>query len=204
VNLLLAALRQHKINAVLRRAYDSGPSLFMRELLVNPAAAGAPCPSSHPLAKKMADAVPLGGEGLIVEVGAGTGVVTQALLDRGIAAHRLLILEKSPSLFSYLCRRFPNLKVLLGDAALLASMIPDGQSIDALVSGVPLRSLPFEDSEAIVAHWSRLLLPGTTLVQFTYALRGPLRHLSGRFAEHSSEIAWLNFPPARIVSMRAV
>lgn len=176
----------------------------MRELLVNPAAAGAPCPSSRPLAKKMAEAVPLDGKGLIVEVGAGTGVVTQALLDRGIAAHRLLIVERSPLLFAHLCRRFPNLNVLLGDAALLASMIPDGQSIDALVSGVPLRSLPFKDSEAIAAHWHGLLLSGTTVVQFTYALRGPLRHLSARFAQHSSEIAWLNFPPARVVSMRAV
>jgi phospholipid N-methyltransferase len=83
-------------------------------------------------------------------------------------------------------------------------MIPDGQRIDALVSGVPLRSLPFKDSEAIVAHWRRLLLSCTTLVQFTYALRGPLRHLSGRFLEHSREIAWLNFPSARVVSMRVV
>jgi len=102
----------------------------MRELLVNAAAAGAPCASSRPLAKKMTDAVPLGGEGLIVEVGAGTGVVTQALLDRGTAAHRLLIVERAPLLFAHLCRRFPNLNVLLGDAALLALTIPDEQSID--------------------------------------------------------------------------
>lgn len=203
MNSLLAAMRRHKIT-VLKGAHDLGPLLFMREVFVNPAAAGAPCPSSRPLAKKMADAVPLDGEGLIVEVGAGTGVVTQALLDRGIAAHRLLIIEKSPLLFAHLRQRFPHINVLLGDAALLASMIPDGQRIDALVSGVPLRSLPFKESEAIVVHWRRLLLAGTTLVQFTYALRGPLRHLSGRFVEHSSEIAWLNFPPARVVSMRVV
>jgi phosphatidylethanolamine/phosphatidyl-N-methylethanolamine N-methyltransferase len=72
----------------------------------------------------MADAVPLGGDGLIVEVGAGTGVVTQALLDRGIVAHRLLINENSPLLFAHLRQRFPHINVLLGDAALLASIIP--------------------------------------------------------------------------------
>jgi len=89
----------------------------------------------------MANAVPKSGEGLVVEVGAGTGVVTEALLERGIPVHRLLVIEKSPLLCEYLSRRFPHLKVIQGDAALLASMLPTGATIDALVSGVPLRSL---------------------------------------------------------------
>jgi phosphatidylethanolamine/phosphatidyl-N-methylethanolamine N-methyltransferase len=200
---LLASMQLQKLRAS-RAARKLGPLLFMREVLANPASAGAPCPSWRQLARKMADAVPENGQGLIVEVGAGTGVVTQALLERGIAPDRLLVIERSPRLFAHLCHRFPHVRVLLGDASLLGSMLPDGASIDALVSGVPLRSLPFEQSELIVAHWRHVLPPGSVLIQFTYALYGPLRHLSEGFVHSTSEIAWLNFPPARVVSLKVV
>ena len=65
----------------------------------------------------------------------------------------------------------------------------------------PCDRYPFEQSQAIVAHWRNLLAPGTILVQFTYALYGPLRHLTDGFLQRASDIAWRNFPPARVVSL---
>lgn len=198
-NSILSFFRQRK-DLILAFARTTGPLLFLRELFSNPAAAGAPWPSSRQLGAKMAAGIPESGSGLVVELGAGTGVVTQALLDHGVEMERLLIIERSPVLFEYLRKRFPQLRVVLADAADCRDLIPAGTPIDAVISSIPLRSLPFEKSEAIVNHWRNLAPRGTRLVQFTYALRGPLRHLSSRFNVHDTEIAWFNFPPARVVS----
>ncbi|WP_083657825.1 class I SAM-dependent methyltransferase [Herbaspirillum camelliae] len=197
-SLLMSFFRQCK-DRTLVFAQNVGPLLFIRELFSNPATTGAPWPSSRQLGIKMAAAMPVGGSGLIVELGAGTGVVTQALLDHGVEPERLLIVERSQVLFEYLQKRFPQLRVVLADAADCRDFIPASIKIDAIVSSIPLRSLPFEDAETIVSQWCKLAPHGAWLVQFTYALWGPLRHLSSRFAFQDSAIAWLNFPPARVV-----
>lgn len=178
----------------------TGIALFLRELWKNPAAAGAPWPSSRHLAKKMAERVPMSTDGLVVELGAGTGAVTQALLDQGVAPSRLLLVERSPALFKHLSKRFPELRIALADAGDLHALLPPDTQVAALVSSIPLRSLSFENSEKIVQHWREIVAPGTPLIQFTYALVGPLRHLSSRFALRDTAIAWVNFPPARVVT----
>src|SRR5215207_8736368 len=98
----------------------SAPWLFARELISQPAAVGAVWPSSSQLAKGMAACVPADGKGSIVELGGGTGAVTQALLERGIAPERLLVVERSPAFVQHLRARFPSVKVVEGDATKLA------------------------------------------------------------------------------------
>ncbi|ANB72670.1 hypothetical protein AYM40_10030 [Paraburkholderia phytofirmans OLGA172] len=63
--------------------------------------------------------VPVKGTGLVVELGAGTGAVIQALLDHGIQADRLLIIERSAALVTHLRSRFPRLRIIQGDAGTL-------------------------------------------------------------------------------------
>ncbi|WP_181448360.1 hypothetical protein [Paraburkholderia phytofirmans] len=79
--------------------------------------------------------------------------------------------------------------------------MPADTPIDGVVSGVPLRSLPYAESRAIVEHWRAVLPVATLIVQFTYALSGPLRHLTNGFIQLASEIAWLNFLAARVVAL---
>lgn len=67
------------------------PVLFAHEFLTHPSTVGAIWPSSAQLAQRMASAVPVTGTGIVVDLGAGTGVVTQALLDRGIHPTRLRV-----------------------------------------------------------------------------------------------------------------
>jgi phosphatidylethanolamine/phosphatidyl-N-methylethanolamine N-methyltransferase len=145
--------------------------------------------------------VPVKGTGLVVELGAGTGTVTQALLDHGIQADRLLIVERSAALATHLRSRFPQLRIIQGDAGNLGDFLPADMPIDAVVSSVPLRSLPYAESRAIVEHRRAVLPVGTLIVQFTYALSGPLRHLTNGFIQLASEITWLNFPAARVVAL---
>jgi phosphatidylethanolamine/phosphatidyl-N-methylethanolamine N-methyltransferase len=175
------------------------PFLFISEVVRHPANVGAVWPSSPQLARKMADLVPIEGSGLVVELGAGTGAVTQALLERGVNADRLLVIERSPSFVAHLRRRFPHVRVLLADATALANHLPTGAVVDTIVSSIPLRSLSAHDAAAVVRQWRKVLLPQGRVVQFTYALRGAFDHRLKGFFRSASHIAWINLPPARVI-----
>jgi phospholipid N-methyltransferase len=106
----------------------------------------------------------------VAELGGGTGVLTQALLQRGIVPERLTVIECSPVFVRHLRAQFPRVTILLGDAAELGELLPRGSHIDAIVSSLPLRSLPAREAEAIVAQWSALVADGSLVVQYTYDL----------------------------------
>lgn len=181
---------------------DCAPWLFAREMFSQPAAVGAIWPSSYRLARSVASRVPLHGNGLVVELGGGTGAVTQALLRRGIAPGRLKVIERSPVFVRHLRARFPGVTILPGDAAKLGELLPRGSHIDAIVSSLPLRSLSAQEAAAIVAQWSALVADGSVVVQFTYDLRST-GHLSlPGFLQRASDIVWANLPPARVLALQ--
>jgi phospholipid N-methyltransferase len=181
--------------------HSCAPWLFAQELLSRPAAVGAIWPSSRRLARSLASCVPPHGEGLVVELGGGTGAVTYALLQRGIPPGRLVVIERAPAFVRHLRARFPGITIVQGDAAELCELLPHGSRIDAIVSGLPLRSLPARKAAAVVAQWRTLLANGGIVVQFTYDLRDtdgqPLRG----FLQRASHIVWANLPPARVLTL---
>ena len=172
--------------------------LFGREILANPRAMGAICPSSPKLARHMAAQVPTVGTGLVVELGGGTGTVTAALLERGLDPKQLVVIERSPKLARHLQQRFPGLRVILGDAAHLSRLLPAGTVIRAVVSGLPLRSLPTRTVRAIATELEQVMAPEALLIQFTYRHRALRALLSRRFQSLHSRMIWGNLPPARV------
>lgn len=168
-----------------------------------PRVVGAICPSSRRLAARLAREVPAG-DGAVIELGGGTGSVTQALLQNGVSPGRLIVVERSAAFVRHLRARFPNLPVMHADAARLAYSLPLDLRVDAIVSCLPLRSLPHREAEAIVSQWRHVLRPGGVVVQFSYDLRPNLgvADAGGDFAVLSSRIVWANLPPARIVTMQ--
>lgn len=199
--------------ARMRRAVDravaqSPQSLFLRELVTQPGTVGAICASSPRLATRMAEQVDPATPGLVVELGGGTGVVTAALLGRGVAPGRLVVIEQSQALAALLKRRFPLVHVIHGDAAELAQaheqgllpLGPDGAwlPIDFIVSGLPLLSIPLPARQRIVQAGALALAPRGRLVQFTYAMRGPSPWQASGLVRVHSERVIANLPPARI------
>lgn len=178
-----------------------GWALFIREALANPRDVGALIPSSRVLARRMAQFVDPAAQDLVVELGAGTGVVTEALLERGVAPRRLVVLERSSALADLLRTRFPEVQVVCGDAADLrlllrhAKIIP-GSAPAQVVSSLPLRSLPPEKVHAILREIATVLRGGGHWIQYTYALRR--REVPVGFARRESSRVWQNVPPARI------
>jgi phospholipid N-methyltransferase len=192
-----------------RQAVAQSPqSLFWRELAAHPGQIGAICASSPRLAARMAAWVDLSAPGLVVELGGGTGVITAALLARGVPYERLVVVERSPVLAAHLARRFAGVRVIEGDAAHLGEWLREGrlplaadgrpQPIRAIVSGLPLLSLPHPARARIVQAGAAALAEGGRLIQFTYTLRGRSPWQTAGLAPRHSERVLANLPPARI------
>ncbi len=189
---------QADIHRLVGLVHGASPSLFLRELAIRPKTVGAIWPSSRQLAGHMAAVVSAHGDGLVVELGADTGSVTQALLDRGVSADRLWVVERSPAFVRHLRRRFPGLTVVKGDAADLGSLLPANRPVDTIVSSLPLRSLPSDTVTDILAQCRQCLRADSQFVQFTYAVWDRDTGMFDGFVEDDSRCVWLNLPPARV------
>lgn len=187
------------VKVLLQNPGAASLALFTREIWANPRAMGAACPSAPALASGMAARVPLERDGLVVELGGGTGAVTAALLKHGVPPWKLVVVERSPTLTHHLRQRFPQLRVIQGDAAQLSHLLGHPRPrLNSVVSSLPLRSLPPATTRAIVQQLETLLEPEGRLVQFTYDLRGTRARLLPGFRRLSSRIDWSNLPPARV------
>ncbi|MCC7220574.1 MAG: methyltransferase domain-containing protein [Candidatus Contendobacter sp.] len=194
------------VKVLLQNPGTASLALFARELLANPRAMGAACPSMPALVSCMASCVPLNRDGLVVELGGGTGAVTAALLRHGVPPWKLIVVERSPTLAHHLRQRFPHLRIVQGDAAHLAQLLDQDRArgVGSIVSSLPLRSLQPAVTRAISQQFETLLEPGGLLVQFTYDLRGARRRLLPHFRRLSSKIIWRNLPPARVETFERV
>lgn len=176
--------------------FDDGLFVFWQALLRNPRGVGAAVPSSRRLARAIAAAVPLDGEGMVVEIGAGSGVVTSALLARGLPPERLVVFERDRELARHLQRRYPDVRIVSGDACHLRRILGPDATIGTIVSGVPLRSLPREEALSLLRECADALPPAGRLVQFTYAWDMPRIFGEAGFAHESRRFIAMNIPPA--------
>jgi phosphatidylethanolamine/phosphatidyl-N-methylethanolamine N-methyltransferase len=173
---------------------------FIRSWLEKPLATGAVMPSSRLLARTMARYVDPNTKGPIIELGPGTGPVTEALVDRGIDPSRLILVEFNPVFCRLLRSRYPEATVVQGDAyrlnGLLETLVREPAA--AMVSGLPLITKPLRTRLRLISDALGLLAPGAPFVQFTYAMVPPIpKGLSGIKTE-ASELIWMNLPPARV------
>jgi phosphatidylethanolamine/phosphatidyl-N-methylethanolamine N-methyltransferase len=179
-------------------------TIFGKELLRNPGPVGAAVPSSPALARGMARMVPASDDGYVVELGAGTGAITTGLIRSGVRPDRLLAVEYSPAMVEVLRKRFPDITVLEGDACDLNNLLRRNfgehrPKISAVVSGLPLRSLPCRKVARLFLEVRRLLSDGGRFIQFTYALHRPSR-FPQCFRCTDWSVVWFNLPPARVES----
>src|SRR6516165_6534716 len=89
---------------------------FLRSWIEKPLHVGAVMPSGRLLARTMAQYVDAEGTGPVVELGPGTGAITSALIERGVEQKRLVLVEYNPSFCALLRDRYPQAKVVQGDA----------------------------------------------------------------------------------------
>jgi len=173
---------------------------FIRSWIEKPLSTGAVMPSSRVLARAMARYVDPQAAGPVIELGPGTGPVTQALVKQGIDPARLILVEFNPDFCRLLRSRYPQATVVQGDAYRLRRLLETyvDAPVAAIVSGLPLVTKPLRTRLRLISDAMTLLATGAPFVQFTYAMLPPIpKELSGVRAE-ASELIWMNLPPARV------
>lgn len=176
---------------------------FLRSWLDHPSIAGAVSPSGPFLARMMARYVDPHKTGPVVELGPGTGSITEALLERGIAPGRLILVEFDPGFCKLLKRRFPGVHVIQGDAYALQETLGKGlrRPPSAIVSSLPLLLKPEIQRLALLADALQCMTPDGCFVQFTYGLLSPIprnKQAALDFHVEASPQVWWNLPPARV------
>jgi phosphatidylethanolamine/phosphatidyl-N-methylethanolamine N-methyltransferase len=173
---------------------------FFRTWLSRPGLTGAVSPSGKALAAAMAREVNPGGQWPVLELGPGTGAVTAALVERGIAPERIVALEYNTDFCALLKERFAGLNVVEGDAYDLGTSLPPGFAgpFAAVVSSLPLLNREKAARLALIEAALDRVLPRGALVQFSYGLGPPVAPVGGRFAVSRAAFVLANLPPAQV------
>ena len=136
----------------------------------------------------------------MIELGPGTGVVTQALLERGIPAARLIAIEQELSFVGLMRERFPMVRTCDGDALLFENCIPVRAKVAAVVSGLPLLNLPVPTRRSLLCRALRCQGRGGRFIQLSYSWHPPVLPEPGIDLE--GKVVWRNFPPAHVWTYR--
>jgi phosphatidylethanolamine/phosphatidyl-N-methylethanolamine N-methyltransferase len=173
---------------------------FLKSWVERPLQIGAVQPSGRALAGTMASYVDPGVEGPVIEIGPGTGPVTEALLQRGVAAERLVLVEFSPEFCALLRERYPGVRVIEGDAyAVAAALAPLGLApAIAVLSSLPLLTRPVEQRHLLLRQCFAMARSDAPFIQFTYGTAAPIPAKGPDYSATPSRRIWLNVPPARV------
>lgn len=156
---------------------------FFRAWLSEPLRVAAVTPSGRALAALIVSEISPA-TGPVLELGPGTGVFTRALLGRGIAEENLALIELGAEFAAKLSADFPRAKILCMDAARLRDIELFGDSpAGAVISGLPLLSMPPRAVYSILQGAFAHLRANGAFYQFTYGPRCPVsRPLLDRWA----------------------
>jgi phosphatidylethanolamine/phosphatidyl-N-methylethanolamine N-methyltransferase len=173
---------------------------FLRSWIEKPLHMGAVMPSSKFLARTMAQYVDVESTGAVVELGPGTGAITNALIEHGVDQKRLVLVEYNPGFCALLRDRYPQARVVQGDAYALRESLGDALDApaSAVVSGLPLVTKPMLMRLKLIRDAFVALAPGAPFVQFTYSVAPPIPKSLPGVTTEASERIWMNLPPARV------
>jgi phosphatidylethanolamine/phosphatidyl-N-methylethanolamine N-methyltransferase len=173
---------------------------LIRSWIEKPLRTGAVVPSSKALARTMARYVDPQGAGPVIELGPGTGPVTDALVAHGVDPARLVLVEFNPHFCGLLRKRYPKATVLHGDAYRLRKTVQDvlKEPAAAVVSSLPLLTKPLRTRLRLTADVMALIKPNAPFVQFTYGMLPPIPKTLAGLTAQASNVIWMNLPPARV------
>jgi len=178
----------------------SDEARFIKSWLDDPGRTGSVTPSSPALARRMASFVDPARPGPVIEIGPGTGPVTEALIERGVDEDRLILVEYSPEFCTLLRKRFPRATVIEGDAYALSTTLAGHlpEKAIAVVSSLPLFNQPPAMRSALAKDAFGLMIEGAPIIQFTYSVISPVPRKGSGLKAFASDWVLRNIPPARV------
>jgi phosphatidylethanolamine/phosphatidyl-N-methylethanolamine N-methyltransferase len=173
---------------------------FFKGWIDRPKAVGSIVPTSSVTARRMASVVDPASGLPVLEVGPGTGVITRAILKRGVRPDRLVAVEYSADFVRHLRRAFPGVEVIQGDAFDLGRALGGraGQRFDSVISGVPLLNFPVARRIAYVESLLDRIPHGRPVVQLTYGPKSPVPPGQGDYTVEHFDFVIRNIPPTQL------
>ena len=177
----------------------SNPWMFFRRWMANPLQMGSVVPSSPALCARLVRNVRRAPDEAVLELGAGTGVISRALLDSGVPPERLFVVEIVPDMARHLRRVLPGVNVIEGDARALPDLIPPQWHgrIGTVICGIPMVLLPTAEQRRFIDA-IETVAPGRGFLHFTYCVTSPLPAPKLRLSGKREAWTPLNFPPASV------
>lgn len=193
-------------DVVRARVSSSGDAwTFIRSFFDAPLRTGAQWPSGRALARTMAHAVDPTVPGTVLELGVGTGPVTRALIERGIAPQRLMLVETNAAFCALLQSRYHQCRLVQGDALAVPRRLAheSTEPVAAVVSSLPLMAMAPQVRVRLLLDCLRLMGPAGRFVQFTYSVGSPVPLKGLPVHGRASRRIWRNLWPAKVWTYRA-
>lgn len=192
-------MRQVGLRKTLSKRFDE-ELRFFRGWIDKPKAVGAIIPTSSVTARRMASVVDPGSGLPVLELGPGTGVITKAILARGIAPANLTAVEYSEDFVTHLRQAYAGVNVVQGDAFDLDTTLGAQRDtvFDCVISGVPLLNFTPERRIGYVLDLLDRIPPGRPVVQITYGPLSPVPAGRGAYSVEHFDFVMRNIPPAQL------
>ena len=161
---------------------------------------GALLPTSSITARRMADVVDPASGLPVLELGAGTGVITRAILERGVMPSNLVSIEYAPHFYELLRKRFPDVDVRNGDVFELDEVLAErrDQTFDCVISAVPMLSFPLQRRIALMKDLLSRIPRGRPVIQITHGPMSPLPAMPELYTIAHFDFVVRNLPPAQL------
>ena len=173
---------------------------FIRGMIATPRTVGAIMPTSTRMANRMASIIDTGSGLPVLELGPGTGVITKAILAKGVKPENLVSIEYSTDFVQHLRGKYPGVNFINGDAFNLEETLKDyrGQKFDSVISGIPLLNFPMHQRVTLIESLLALLPAGRPVVQFSYGPISPVTARPDSYKIEHFDFIVRNIPPAQI------
>lgn len=173
---------------------------FFRGMMQGPKTVGAIAPTSSVTARRMASIVNPASGLPVLELGPGTGVITKAILARGVEPENLVSVEYSEDFYHHLTDSYPRVQFVHGDAFKLDKTLGvlSGQTFDCVISAVPLLNFPMHARVALIEDLLSRVPAGRPVIQISYGPMSPVIAKPHSYHIQHFDFVVRNIPPAQL------
>lgn len=173
---------------------------FFKGMMQGPKLVGAIVPTSTITARRMASIIRPDSGLPVLELGPGTGVITKAILARGISSDKLVSVEYSADFHRHLTETIPGVNFIHGDAFDLQKTLGplSGLSFDCVISAVPMLNFPMQDRIRLLEDLLDRVPHGRPVIQISYGPMSPIIAKGGSYFIEHFDFVVRNIPPAQL------
>lgn len=176
---------------------------FLKQFIKDRQMVGAIHPSTRFLGEKMLENIDFSNAKLIVELGPGTGIFTDMIIEQLAPDARLLVFELNDNFFDSLHKRIhdPRVQVIHDSAEYIGKYLSEEEQnqVNVVISSLPLTVFPETLRTKVLDVAFDCLREDGIFKQFQYSLHAK-KLLQSRYKKVGITFTVKNFPPAFVYS----